>query len=84
MMPLVTFRVDAETKEKMDRYEGVNWSQVLREKIEEVLGREARRNRMEALRSMDRLRRKPLPGWDSTAFIRKMRESRYGPRGHRR
>ena len=57
-MPLVTVRVDEETKTRMESLEGINWSRVLREKIAEVLDRETRRNRMEALRSMDRLRRK--------------------------
>lgn len=79
-MPLVTIRVDDETKAQMERLENVNWSQVLRERIFEVLDREARRNRMEALRSMERLYRKAKPGWDSTKFIREMREKRYGPR----
>ncbi len=83
-MPLVTLRVDPETKARMDRLEAVNWSRVLRERIFEVLDREARKNRMQALRSIDRLRRKPASGWDSTKFIRRARETRYGPRGDRR
>lgn len=83
-MPLVTLRVDDETKEKMDRLESINWSQVLRARIFEILDRESRKNRMEALRIMERLSTKSPPGWDSTAFIRQMRESRYGPRGRRR
>ena len=83
-MPLVTLKVDPETKARMDRMEAVNWSKVLRERIYEVLDREARKNRMEALRSIERLRRRPAPGWDSTKFIRQTRETRYGPRGDRR
>ncbi len=54
-MPLVTVRVDDETKAKMDRLENLNWSQILRERIFEVLERESRKNRMEALRSMEKL-----------------------------
>jgi len=79
-VPLVTVRVDEETKAKMNQLEGINWSQVLRDRILEVLDREARKNRMEALRIMEKLSRKPAPGWDSTAFIRQMRDTRYGPR----
>lgn|GEM_PF-226780 len=82
-VPLVTVRVDEETKRRMERLESVNWSEVLRERISEVLERETRKNRMEALRIMERLYRKPHPGWDSTRFIREMRESRYG-KGRRR
>ena len=78
-MPLVTVRVDEETKERMEQVHGVNWSQVLRERIQQVLDQESRKNRMEALRIMERLSRKSPPGWDSTAFIRRMRDSRYGP-----
>jgi hypothetical protein len=83
-MPLVTLRVDDTTKSRMDRLEGINWSEILREKIREVIDRETRRNRIQAVRTMDRLRRKPAPGWDSTAFIRQTRDSRYGPRRDRR
>jgi Arc/MetJ-type ribon-helix-helix transcriptional regulator len=83
-MPLVTFRVDDETKGKMDRLERVNWSRVLRAHIQEVLDRESRKNRMEALRIMERISTHSPSGWDSTSFIRRMRESRYGPRGRRR
>ncbi len=79
VMPLVTLRVDEETKAKMERMQAVNWSEVLREKIQEVLERESRKNRMEALRIMERLSRKSPPGWDSTEFIRRMRDARYGP-----
>ena len=68
----------------MDRLENLNWSRILRERIFEVLERESRKNRMEALRLMEKLSRKSPPGWDSTAFIRKMRETRYGPSSGRR
>jgi hypothetical protein len=81
---LVTVRVNGETKARMDRLENLNWSRILRERISEVLERESRKNRMEALRSMEKLSRKSPPGWDSTAFIRKTRETRYGPRRRRR
>jgi hypothetical protein len=77
-------RVDGETKARMDRLENLNWSRILRERIFEVLERESRKNRMEALRMMEKLSRKSPPGWDSTAFIRKMRETRYGPSRGRR
>jgi len=80
----VTVRVDAETKAKMDRLKNLDWSQILRERISEILERDSRKNRMEAQRSMERLSRKSPPGWDSTAFIRKMRETRYRPRSSRR
>ena len=82
-VPLITVRVDDETKAKMDRIEGINWSKILREHIREVLERESRKNRIEALRIMEKLSTKSPPGWDSTAFIRRMRDTRYGP-GHRR
>ena len=79
-VPLITVRVDDETKAKMDRLEGINWSRILREHIHEVLERESRKNRIEALRIMESLSTKSPPGWDSTAFIRRMRDARYGPR----
>lgn len=83
-MPLVTFRVDDDTKQRMDRLEGVNWSELLRERVFEVLETESRKNRIEALRIMEKLSTKSPPGWDTTAFIRQMRNTRYGPRRRRR
>lgn len=83
-MPLVTVRVDEETKARMEQLEFVNWSRELRERILEVLDREGRKNRIAALRIMEKLARKPAPGWDSVAFLRETRETRYGPRHRRR
>src|SRR5947209_616322 len=36
-MPLVTLRVDPETKARMDRLEAVNWSEILRVRIPSLL-----------------------------------------------
>src|SRR5207249_10886836 len=83
-VPLVTLRVDDKMKHEMDRLEGIHWSEILRGTIREVLDRETRRNRVEAARSTDRLRRKAPPGGDSTALTRGVRDSRYGPGRPRR
>src|SRR5438309_10463658 len=83
-LPRITVRVDDETKAKMYRVEGIKWSKILREHIHERLERESRKNRIEALRIMEKLSTKSPPGWDCTAFIRRIRDTRYGPGRRRR
>jgi Arc/MetJ-type ribon-helix-helix transcriptional regulator len=78
-MPLITVRVDGETKEKMDLV-SINWSEAIRSAISEILQRETRRNRIRAAQLTDRIRIRAPKGWDSTKVIRAWRDARYGPR----
>ena len=81
MVEVVSARVDEETRRKMRRLRHVNWSEVVREAIEErirlescIRERDASDVR-EALRLMDSIRR-PRPGFDGTEEIRKWRDQR--------
>ncbi len=82
MSEVISFRVRRELKEKMERMRHINWSEVVRRAIEEVIRREESRLqerdyariRAAALRT-DQLRRR-VPGWSSVEEIRRWREER--------
>lgn len=78
-MPLVTVRVDDALKERMDALP-INWSEALREAIGRILEERMRRNRVRAVQLMDHIRVAAPRGFDSTRFIRELREARHGPR----
>ncbi len=83
-MPVITIRVDEDTRNAMLRVRGVNWSEVVREAIRERTSRELRENKVRALLTFEELSRKPGKGFDSTRVIRYWRDRRYGPvRGRR-
>ncbi len=83
-MPVITIRVDEETRNAMRRFADLNWSEVLRKKIREVVDGRVRENRVQALLMNQELFRKAPKGHDSTKVIRTWRNRRYGPvRGRR-
>jgi negative regulator of sigma E activity len=78
-MPVITFRVDDQTKKMMDQLREVNWSEVARKAIEQKIA-EAELWRpvdttllKKASDDTDSLRR-TIKGWESTTEIRKWRE----------
>ena len=82
MSAVISFRVDRELKERMDRLRHVNWSEIVRRAIYEVVVREEAR-----LRSKDpeRLRRalvrseklsRQVEGWSGVEEVRRWRERR--------
>ncbi len=83
-MPVITVRVDSETRDAMRRVHGVNWSEVLRQRIRDVVKERTRSNKVKALLANQELYRKAPKGYDSTKVIRKWRDTRYGPRRGRR
>lgn len=46
-MPTISIRIDEELKRKMDELSYINWSEVIRRKIEEVIEEEERKNKEE-------------------------------------
>ena len=82
MSVVVSFRIDRELKRRMDELRHINWSEVVRRAIAEVVARElARREekdfvriRRAVLRSKKLLRR--VEGWSSVEEIRRWRERR--------
>jgi hypothetical protein len=81
MVEVVSARVDEETRRKMRRLRHVNWSEVVREAIQEKIRLEDRKRVRnpaevsEALRLMDSIRR-PHPGYEGVEEIRKWRDLR--------
>jgi len=77
----ISARIEEETHRRMRHLPHVNWSQVIREAIEERLQVEEARRRpdraqlLKAKRFADSVRR-PSTGWDSTEEIRKWRDLR--------
>ncbi|MEJ2776353.1 VapB-type antitoxin [Sulfolobaceae archaeon RB850M] len=45
-MPVISIRVDDELKKKMDELSYINWSEVIRRKIEEVIEEEERKKKI--------------------------------------
>jgi len=74
---VVSFRIDKKLKEKMEKFRYINWSEVVRRAIEDVIKREeaklrekdVTRLRIAAIRT-DQLRRK-IPKWSSVEEIRR-------------
>ena len=81
-MAIVTVRVDEETKRRMKRTRGTNWSATLREAIASKLKEEEGKNLARAVVSNEALRRKARNGWNSVEVIRHWREKRYGRSGY--
>jgi hypothetical protein len=81
MVEVVSARIGEGTRLRMRRHPRVNWSQVIREAIEDKLDEEDARRRPDraqllgAKMLVDSVRA-PSPGWDSTEEIRKWRERR--------
>ncbi len=79
MSVVVSFRIDKELKERMDRLKHINWSEVVRRAIYEVVVREEAKLRGKDLEKLKRaaLRSEMLSrrveGWNSVEEIRKWR-----------
>jgi hypothetical protein len=89
-MPTISVRVDEDTKERMDGIEAVNWSAVLRGRIEDVLTEhEASATDHDLARAVlltERIYKSVSPEdinaneWDSAEFIRRDRERTFSQR----
>ena len=52
-MPTISIRIDEKLKRKMDELSYINWSEVLRRKIEEVVEEEEKKRREEGKKKKD-------------------------------
>ena len=78
VMRVITIRLDEETEKAMQKVKGVNWSEVLRWRIQEVAKMRSRHNKVKALLAAQELSRRPAKGFDSTREVRKWRDQRHG------
>lgn len=82
MSVVVSFRISRELKEKMDMLSYINWSEIVRRAIEEVVNRELSKLTSKDLVRLRRARIKSeelsrrIEGWDSVEEIRRWRERR--------
>ncbi len=82
MKVVVSFRIDKKLKERMDKLKHINWSEVVRRAILEVVEKEESkykkkdpaRLRKAAIKS--KLLSRKIEGWSSVEEIRKWRSSR--------
>ena len=80
MSVVVSFRIDKNLKRKMEEYSYINWSEVIRRAIAEVIekeeskrrGKDYERIKRAALRTRKLVRK--IEGWSSVEEIRKWRE----------
>ena len=85
MTQIVSARVDEKLKKEMERHADINWSEVLRQAIENRLALEEQLRKpidkaraLRAMHDMDRLREKLSTGkWSGTEEIRKWRDLRH-------
>lgn len=79
-MAVVSFRVDDDTKRKMDELSEVNWSEVLRRTVKKRIQEERRSQEKDfdrirrACRDIDRLRQLSPVGWSGAEEIRRWRD----------
>lgn len=73
-MALITVRVDEELKKRMSRFKNINWSEIVRKAILDVLKREEERNLAIALLLNEKNVIVPDEGFSSVEVIRKWRE----------
>lgn len=73
-MSTISFRISKELKEKMKSIDHINWSEVLRKTIEQVIENEEKKNLAVAVLLNERFVLTPDEGWKSTEEIRRWRE----------
>ena len=80
MSAVISFRISRSLKERMEKFRHINWSEVVRRAIEEVVRREESKLRERdkarirtAVIRTDKLRR-AVPRWSSVEEIRRWRE----------
>ncbi|MEM2154652.1 MAG: hypothetical protein QXE05_04065 [Nitrososphaeria archaeon] len=73
-MALITVRVDEELKKRMSQFKNINWSEIVRKAILDVLKREEERNLAIALLLNEKNVITPDEGFSSVEVIRKWRE----------
>ena len=83
-MATVSFRVSDELREKMDEYDEIDWSAVLKSSIEDELDRLGSRNIAHAVATSERLSGEitdtDVAGQNTVETVRECRETRHGAR----
>lgn len=82
-MATITFRVSDETKRRMNEHDDINWSAVLRRKLEETLEERDRRDLGQAVAVTERVFHSIdsdlVQEYDSTDIIRQYRDRSHNP-----
>ena len=75
-MSKISVRVSDELKKEMEKYPHLNWSQIIREHIWDVIEEKKEKNLARAVLMTERLRKSAPKGFNSTDIIRRFREER--------
>lgn len=78
---VISVRVSDDVKKRMERLKHINWSEVIRKAIMEVLEEEEERSLARAVLLNEKVRKKAPEGWSSVEVVRYWREHRYGETG---
>lgn len=77
-MSTISVRIDTNLKKSMDSLSHINWSEILRRAIMEVIQNERERDMAKAVLLNDQVRKKAPKGFDSLKIVREFRDQRYG------
>ncbi len=83
-MAIVNFRVDEETKKRMERLKHLNWSELLRAHVNEVITEEEKRLAVkkdrslikEGIEEINELRERSPEGWSGAEVVIQWRRAR--------
>ncbi len=75
-MSKISVRVDDDLKEQMNKHSELNWSEIIRNHIKEVIKEKKEKNLARAVLMTQKLRKKAPEGFNTTNVIRKFRDKR--------
>lgn len=73
-MEIFSVRIDKQTREEMKKLSHINWSEVVRQSIREVIEKEKQKNIARAVLLNEKVRKNAPKGWDTTEIIRRWRD----------
>ena len=75
-MSKISVRVDDDLKEQMNKHSELNWSEIIRNHIKEVIKEKKEKNLARPVLMTQKLRKKAPEGFNTTNVIRKFRDKR--------
>ena len=75
-MSVITVRVDDRLKKEMEKFPYLNWSEIIRSHIQEVIQDKKAQNLARAVLMTEKLKKQAPDSFNSTEIIRKYREER--------
>ena len=73
-MPTISVRIDPKLKERMDSFQHLNWSEIIRQAIRREINAKREYNLAKAVMLNDKIRKKAPEDFSSVEVIRRFRE----------